>query len=291
MTFLFVFIGVSLATTTTLSATKDTYLGSSVASTTAGTQPIFQVGEVGGQNTILVQFDTPGMIPAGESLVSISLELTVLFGNSQVAQMDVFALAQSWTEQDASTTTRDGMNSWSDPPVLQSPADFDASTITSTPLLPSSGSGAVLSWDVTSIVNAWQNGAPNNGFLVKTDATNAAPFIASRENPSINFRPRLVVESALPLLLPTVITITPTNGPASGGNDVDLSGSNLDSITNVFFGPNEAVIAAARTDSDITVQVPAGEGTVPIIVRTPDKKRDDTTVGSYTYDGSLFPSE
>ena len=81
---------------------------------------------------------------------------------------------------------------------------------------------------------------------------------------------------------PTVTELTPARGPTSGGNDVVLSGSQLEQTTNVTFGGRQATIKV-KTATSVVVTAPAGiEGSVDVVAV------DATGVSravSYTYEG------
>jgi hypothetical protein len=67
---------------------------------------------------------------------------------------------------------------------------------------------------------------------------------------------------------PTKFSLSPTSGVEAGGNNVTITGSNLNSPTSVSFGANAATLVSSNAGS-IVVTVPAGTGTVPITVVTP----------------------
>lgn len=68
---------------------------------------------------------------------------------------------------------------------------------------------------------------------------------------------------------PTISSISPASGPTSGGNQVVISGSNLDCASGVTFGGPSATIVS-RTYNQIRVIVPArSAGTVQVAVTTP----------------------
>ncbi|MGW3041772.1 IPT/TIG domain-containing protein, partial [Kitasatospora sp. NPDC001159] len=56
---------------------------------------------------------------------------------------------------------------------------------------------------------------------------------------------------------PVITSLTPNQGPTSGGNTVIISGTNLSGATSVLFGTHTAAITA-NTASQITVTAPAG---------------------------------
>ena len=81
---------------------------------------------------------------------------------------------------------------------------------------------------------------------------------------------------------PTLRTLTPSTGPASGGNTVTIHGANLKFVTTVYFGTSTTSITSTTTTS-ITVTAPPGTGgnTVTVSVTSPVGR----TYGlSYTYE-------
>jgi hypothetical protein len=80
---------------------------------------------------------------------------------------------------------------------------------------------------------------------------------------------------------PSLESITPSTGPAAGGNTVTIHGKNLQYVTTVYFATTTATIVTSTTTS-ITVKAPGGYGgsTVTVSVTSPVGR----TFGvSYTY--------
>ncbi|MFR9751962.1 IPT/TIG domain-containing protein [Nocardia sp. 004] len=69
--------------------------------------------------------------------------------------------------------------------------------------------------------------------------------------------------------LPTLTTITPTSGPATGGNTVVLTGTNLTGTTAVTFGGTPAPSFTVDSPTQITATAPPGTGTIGVTVTTP----------------------
>ncbi|WP_327245114.1 IPT/TIG domain-containing protein [Streptomyces sp. NBC_01320] len=68
---------------------------------------------------------------------------------------------------------------------------------------------------------------------------------------------------------PAITLLGPTQGLASGGNTVTISGSNLTLTTAVHFGAGTATGISVVSDSQITANAPAGSGSVTVTVTTP----------------------
>ena len=84
---------------------------------------------------------------------------------------------------------------------------------------------------------------------------------------------------------PTVTSVSPDTGPTSGGNKVDIFGSQLSGATAVHFGSTAATSFTINGKGDkIVVTVPAGSaGTVNITVTTPAGTSGMSSNDEYTY--------
>ncbi|MDQ2940538.1 MAG: IPT/TIG domain-containing protein, partial [Actinomycetota bacterium] len=90
-----------------------------------------------------------------------------------------------------------------------------------------------------------------------------------------------------PILPPTVTGLSPTHGPATGGNQVTITGTGFAGTTAVKFGPNSASSVQVLNNATITVNAPAGAGesTVDVTVTTPVGSNPSAGTGNdYTYD-------
>lgn len=68
---------------------------------------------------------------------------------------------------------------------------------------------------------------------------------------------------------PIVTSVSPNGGSASGGNSINITGSNFDGASEVHFGSALATNLVVHSSSLITVTSPAGSSTVHITVTTP----------------------
>jgi IPT/TIG domain-containing protein len=69
---------------------------------------------------------------------------------------------------------------------------------------------------------------------------------------------------------PTLTSVVPDEGPAYGGNNVTLTGTNLSGATAVRFGTTDASSFTVVSSTQITAVVPSGSaGTVDVTVTTP----------------------
>lgn len=147
---------------------------------------------------ILVLFDL-SLVPAGSHINSATLNLYVdwmNFGFQYPRDFIAYRLTEDWTETGACWNTRGGG---------KGPWSTHGGTFVS------SGASSVAiayqaafwqSWDVTTIVNDWVQGAPNYGFIVKiSDEANDNAGINgySRENTNQQSIPYLQIDYATPM--------------------------------------------------------------------------------------------
>jgi outer membrane protein assembly factor BamB len=113
-----------------------------------------------------------------------------------------------------------------------------------------------------------------------------APFFGSMGGTSLNapvvgmtFTP-----GGPPLSAPTVTSISPGAGSASGGTSVTVTGTNLSGATAVHFGPAAAIynVSSATT---ITATSPPGSGTVDVTVTTPGGTSASVSADRFNYTG------
>jgi hypothetical protein len=84
--------------------------------------------------------------------------------------------------------------------------------------------------------------------------------------------------------VPTLTAVVPGQGPASGGNTVTLSGTNLSAVTQVLFGGTAASSFTVVSATQITAVVPPGiEGSVAVTVSTPGGTTSPSVPGSFFY--------
>ncbi|MEU4345259.1 IPT/TIG domain-containing protein, partial [Nocardia sp. NPDC023852] len=67
---------------------------------------------------------------------------------------------------------------------------------------------------------------------------------------------------------PTLASIIPSSGPATGGNTIVLTGIDLAGATVVRFGANTAIAFTVVSDTQISALAPAGTGIVDVIIAT-----------------------
>ncbi len=93
----------------------------------------------------------------------------------------------------------------------------------------------------------------------------------------------LVLDYIVPLP-PTLTMVNPNVGPTAGGNSVTITGSGfISSSTQVYFGAVPGTNVVIVSDTEITVTVPAGIGTVDVTVVTPFGVTPIVPADQYTY--------
>jgi hypothetical protein len=83
--------------------------------------------------------------------------------------------------------------------------------------------------------------------------------------------------------IPAVTQLTPTNGPASGGTSVVISGQGFTGATTVAFGGVVAPAFTVESDIQITAISPPGSGVVDVTVTTSGGVSPVTAVDRFTY--------
>jgi YVTN family beta-propeller protein len=87
-----------------------------------------------------------------------------------------------------------------------------------------------------------------------------------------------------PPTTPTVTALSPTTGPAAGGNTVTITGTNLSGATAVAFGPgNNATNISCTATTCTATAPPAAAGTVDVQVTTPGGTSATSSADQYTY--------
>ena len=80
---------------------------------------------------------------------------------------------------------------------------------------------------------------------------------------------------------PTIAGVDPPNGPTAGGQEVTISGTNLNGTTSVTFGGTAATITG-KTATTVTALTPArAAGAVNVVVTATGGSV--TAAGAYTY--------
>jgi hypothetical protein len=94
-----------------------------------------------------------------------------------------------------------------------------------------------------------------------------------------------VTRAARYAFLPTVTSVSPASGPASGGNVVSVTGDGFARASTVSFGRNDATSVTFVSRKELTVTVPAHvPGAVDVVVTSSGLKSKATTADVYTYE-------
>ncbi|MCW8216663.1 MULTISPECIES: IPT/TIG domain-containing protein [Streptomyces] len=81
--------------------------------------------------------------------------------------------------------------------------------------------------------------------------------------------------------VPTVTTVAPASGPASGGTGVTITGTNLDTVESVTFDGNPAPFSVVNASTVSAVTPPGSAGTVDVVVT--NAAGSATAADAYTY--------
>ncbi|HEX5761997.1 MAG TPA: IPT/TIG domain-containing protein [Solirubrobacterales bacterium] len=96
---------------------------------------------------------------------------------------------------------------------------------------------------------------------------------------------------------PAIASLSPSQGPAAGGNEVTITGINFTGASAVKFGSADSTAFTVESPTQIKATAPAGSpGTVAISVTTAEGTSADTAADDYTYVAapavsSLSPSQ
>ena len=85
------------------------------------------------------------------------------------------------------------------------------------------------------------------------------------------------------LVVPKIMSISPTSGPAAGGTTVTIRGEGLTGANKVLFGTVPAKSFTVNSATQITALSPAGSGTVDVTVTTPGGPSATSTADQFTY--------
>jgi hypothetical protein len=90
---------------------------------------------------------------------------------------------------------------------------------------------------------------------------------------------------------PAIISISPSQGPVTGGTEVKISGTNLGEVSEVHFGSVAASSFKLISASALSAVSPAGSGTVDISVGSPAGTSEVSSADRFTYvEGGTLPS-
>ena len=233
--------GPALSVTKVVSAIKDTYLDLNNPLNNYGTSTSLVMDESGGglgEGHCLLQFDLSA-IPAGAVITNATLQLqAVSKADIGLTDIHVYEVTESWDEGTGGTSAAN----WSDRQIGTTWGTAGG-TIDSTKVdTLTTGSIGQHTWDITALVQAWNDGVKtNNGLMLASDDTGLVIFTYdSREGTT---PPQLVISYSSPIAN-TAPTISGTYSMPSTDENTTSSAVQVSSIL---------------SDTSITVNDPDGD--------------------------------
>lgn len=219
-------------------------------------------------------------VEEGSSKVAVPVE--GLAGASQIAAGADHALALvgggsvvAWGDDAYGELGNGTVKPWSATPVavsgLSGASTISAGTHVSAALL---GSGSVDTWgsNASGVLGDGQAGGVSAVPVRVVGLTKAVSISAGRSHMLAYGEP-----------IPTVRSVSPAVGPASGATTVTITGSTLSEATSVKFGNAEATSFTVDSPSSITAVAPPGTGVVDVTVTTPAGSSPTGAFDRFTY--------
>jgi alpha-tubulin suppressor-like RCC1 family protein len=91
--------------------------------------------------------------------------------------------------------------------------------------------------------------------------------------------------------LPTVTKVEPTDGPATGGTAVTITGTNFTGVTQVKFGSTNATSFTVNSETSLTATSPAGVGIVDVTVTATAGTSGTTAADRFAYVPTVTKAE
>ncbi|MGP0070165.1 MAG: beta strand repeat-containing protein [Isosphaeraceae bacterium] len=245
-----------------LSATFDTFSGDTVTNgdSTAGTaSEVYVLGDGNG------------------SAFPVSLVDDIL-GQSGVSSVSDFGAAaiHGGTMPDFTQSTNDLVTN---NPTDGSGLPGDCIVATGNPML-----GALASNGGPTQTMALHYGSPAIGVGIAADFPGTETLITTDQTGADLNNPPDLGSIAYIAAVPTVSGLSPTEGPATGGTAVTITGTNLENATAVDFGTTEVTSFTSDTADQIVLLSPAGEaGTVDVKVITVGGTSATSDADQFTY--------
>ncbi len=177
----------------THSGTEDTYLREASPTANQDSQQINVFSYlVGDRGNGLIRFTLPGVL-AGATINSATLSLFIT-DRTTIKTVDVHRVLRAWTETGATWNTYDGTNNWGTAGGTNA-ADISAATASTVV-----SELSLIYQDFTGLaadVQAWVDGAANNGWLLKRNDYTAYDgnfFVFQRSEGTDGQRPKLVID-------------------------------------------------------------------------------------------------
>ena len=133
--------------------------------------------------------------------------------------------------------------------------------------------------------------ADGNMVLFDPSVSSAVAPTATQSPAGISAAVGALIEasSASTSSLPTVTSLSPTQGPTGGGTVVTVTGTNFASGATVHFGTTVATGVAVASATSLTATSPTGTGTVNVTVTSTGGTSATSAADQFTYLGSSTP--
>jgi hypothetical protein len=234
---------------------EDTYLDEINPTKNFGITTSIFVDRESDQNLrTLIKFNTSS-IPTNAIITSANLQMVQK--NNKVDNIQVYRANNTWTEGTFDNNTgqpnwnvKTGTTAWN----LGTGGDYDTTRVWATATTTST-TGTVINWNVTNLLQAWNDGIANEGFLLRAanetaDASDNAVEFYSSENSTIASRPKLIITYKIPDCAVAVCAVTPNRPPLAklektctdynipgtynvAANDTDIDGTTAPNGLNV----------------------------------------------------------
>ena len=145
------------------------------------------------------------------------------------------------------------------------------------------GSDGAFHWDVLSGYYQLTASAPGCTAPEDPARSTATSPVLPVPPPQVGLLLTLACPNEPPLPLPKVASMTATDGPAVGGNTVFIYGSGFTPSATVLFGDATAKSVTFLSPQALSVNAPAGSGTVDVTVSTSARTSATSAAGRYTY--------
>lgn len=254
------------------SGVEDTRLNSSAATTNYGTASDLEATSYGSgaRQVSLLRFTLPGVL-SGATITSATLRLTQSSASGIPQDIELFRCLRNWTVGGATWNTLDGSTGWGTAGAASSGTDIAASG--SAEAAASSGTG--VQYDLTGAsvaadIQAWVDGATNNGWLVRRKQFTADDgkycVLNSSNDASASTRPLLTIVytagSSAPVISTATQTLTAVNRTTAGAT-IDSGGTTGTLYALARTGGSQALAAAIKSGGQSNAYTGAGAKTVP----------------------------
>jgi endonuclease/exonuclease/phosphatase family metal-dependent hydrolase len=214
-------------TTKTLSAEDATLRGGSYANTTYGSSTTLETrasDDASYRRQVLMKFDTHNTIPAGATIASAKLVLTVKGGNADARRIGAYCVPRSFTESAVTWKKRKSSYYWNTPGG--DTAHFHASTSVN------NTAGSKVTWDITSEVQEVVRKSSSRYtrvLLIDLDGPARSSYkqYYSSEAGTSSLRPKLVVTYGGGSTSTSSSTTEPAPAPSSGGSTLKVMDWNI----------------------------------------------------------------